>query len=149
MTDQDELLSPAERIRAVELRREERAKKHRELWDVQRAIDQEEFDKLEESHGPEQVHTISFNQGWSPGVPTMVVFRTPSRLEIKRFLNKGDAKNPDKMLSATHDLCVTLVLYPTMGVLQELMERFCNLPATVANAASDIASGEFEGQKKA
>lgn len=150
-------MTPAERIKAAEAKREALRAAHAEAHAEQQAIDFEALVALEEEHGFERVLRVDIG-GWKSGVgaATMVVARIPDRREafFRRFeQTTAKAKQgTTQSLDAAHLLAEACLIYPSKKDHPELHEATLELAAGVltnmALQVAKIVQGNAEEEKK-
>ena len=149
MTESNTSKTPTERIAEIEKRREERRAKYCAARDEQEADDMEAIDEIECQRGPQGFHTVKFPDGWQPGIPTTVAFRTPTAAEVKRFASGGkNTDDIDAVWKSSEQLCRAILLYPSQEVFTQMLAKFPNLHGTMAVAACDASAGESSAKKK-
>ncbi|MBP9863389.1 MAG: hypothetical protein KBD62_35920 [Kofleriaceae bacterium] len=141
----------AERIAAVNERRERLKKEEAAAFAEQQANDLEALADLEATHGFDRVVRIDLN-GWKPasGAATMIVVRVPLKSEdyFKRFEDTVSKPKSDN-LKATTQLASACLVYPSdKDLLAATMEL---APGILSNAGLQIihaVQGRAEEEKK-
>lgn len=135
-------MTPADRIKEAEKRREAREKAYTEAFELQHADDLEALDKLEEEHGWGRTLRIDLG-GWQAGMGavTMMVAKLPlgSDATFKRFAQQsvGKEKKPQAILDSGDTFGASCVIYPEPGsdAYKATVEAF---PGVLSNVAVQV-----------
>jgi|SRR6185295_18233678 len=112
------------KIAAIEAKRAARKEATAKARDDQYAKDLERVDELETEHGDDQVGVLKL-PSYEPGLPTLVVVRTPAPAIFNRFrqMVRKAGKNTEAMGAAKDLLASSCVAYPdeeTYGRMKEV-----------------------------
>jgi hypothetical protein len=108
MTDTESKIAEIEARRAG--RRDATAKARTEQY----AKDVEQIEKLETEHGEDRIKILEM-ASFMPGLPTVVVVRTPSEDEAKRFrqmIRRSGGKASEQIGAAQDLLAATCIAFP-------------------------------------
>lgn len=134
-----------ERLAARRREREKQAADTAEQQAEQELLDLDAIESLESEHGAAALGQVEVK--YTPGLPTVVVVRTPKRVEIKRFREECKAPNAD-IQEAQDKLADVCVLYPAPEVRPELWEKYPGIKAMVAQKCILLAAGHAETRAK-
>lgn len=156
MSDEKKL-TPAERIAAVNEKRERLKKTEADAKSEQQATDLEALCELEEEHGFERVLRVDIG-GWKPGegAATLAVVRIPKSSEsiFKRFEStvSKSKEGTSANLDALHLLADACLLYPSAKTQPDLHKATFELaPGLRSNLGLQISKtvqGKAEEEKK-
>lgn len=132
-------------IEDIEKRREERRATTEKLRAEQYAKDLVEIDKLEEEYGPDRVKVLT-TPSFVPGLPTVVVIRTPASDVFTRFrqmVRRSNGKIPE-IGNARDLLAASVVVYPDAATYDRMKEQWPSVHDVVGHEA--VKLGEAEGK---
>lgn len=107
--------------------------------DEQYAIDIAALDALEIEHGDDSVVRVDVGR-FIVGLPTMVVARATSKIELKRFRDRTKGERADHV-AAVEEAAECAVLYPARDVWKSLCDAVPGLAARVGVAAVQLSAG--------
>ena len=116
----------------------------------QEAIDLDAIDTLEAAEGC-SLFTMSSN-GFRPGVPVKIAFRTPKPVEYKRYcdmVGKAQAQNdPLARRKAQELLAAACLVYPTGDAQKSMLDAFPGVLISLAIEAAKAAELSAENESK-
>jgi hypothetical protein len=128
-----------DRLAEIEAKRAAR----REAIEVQRreqlATDLEHLFELEEQHGASRLVRVDL-KAFTPGLPALIVMRTPSKLEMKRY--QDQCKGKGDPVAAANLVGTTCLLYPSKDVYEKVLEASPGIHVVAAVAAIERAAGK-------
>ena len=140
-------------------RREAKRAKEREAYEKQRLADLDALESFEELHGSTSVGYVNVDH--SPGLPTMVIVRTPNALEIKRYrshllADPTGRKGPPDAFKAAAELASVqgvngdnpMILYPAPDVYAKILEKRPGIHEQVGGKAAHLALGREAAEGK-
>lgn len=132
-------------IAEIEARRAARKDSIEQQRKLQLVKDLEALDRLEVEHGDAAIVRIDIPR-WQPGLPTMALYRLPTKAENKRYedtIARGpDNKRSVRAVKAGHDLATVAQIYPERATYRKMCEALAGLHL---NASVAIRQA-FEGQ---
>ena len=133
-------------VEEIEKRRAERKAARQKASAEQYAKDIVEVDRLEEEHGDDRVAVLKM-PSFVPGLPTVVVVKTPSKPHMNRFREMAQKRANDKVAigEAAAMLATTCIAFPAD---KDVYARMCEeWPAIHDNAGVEaIRLGEAAGK---
>lgn len=81
-------------------------------------------------------------------IPTLVVFRRPTKAEASRYRSMSNKESPDARLEARIDLARQILLFPDAKAYGELVADCAFAPDKIAVAAIKLAEGEAKREVK-
>ncbi len=84
----------------------------------------------------------------SASLPTLVVFRRPSKAEASRYRSISNKESVDARLQARIDLAQQIVLWPDAKAYAELVADCAFVPDKIAVMAIKLAEGEAKRELK-
>lgn len=139
------------KLEEIENRRAARKEQLQARYDAQYVIDLEVLDGLEVEHGDLNISRVNLElKRYVPELPTMVICRTPSAIEMKRYTDrlkerKGQAADAQ---SAACELGATCRLYPAGEVYEQLEAARPGIRVQVGVEAANLAVGSTEAEAK-
>lgn len=131
-----------------EKRRAERAASKEADRAAQLAVDLDALMALEDEHGEGRVYRHDL-PAYVPGLPTMVIARTPTPAEYKRFRDMmRKAKTASEQGAAIDLLAAPCRVYPDAEAYDKLLARFPGLGDSLAKPILKLAEGSKEEQGK-
>jgi len=129
-------------VEEIEARRAARKAELQEKRDAQYVIDLQRLDELEIEHGDSNIGRVDMTH-YDPGLPTMVLCRTPTEMEMKRYTDrlkerkgkKGDASE------AARELAVTCRVYPEADAFKEMEGARPGIRVQLGVQAAELAVG--------
>lgn len=140
------------RIAELEERRAARRERNENARKVQRALDLEAVDCLEESLGPDAVVVVECGR-YIDGLPTLAAFRLPRPVETKRFYDRiGKEKKADP-IAAGEELAASCREYPAKSpegdkIWASLCDALSQLKSNCGVALVKAAKGVREDEGK-
>lgn len=127
----------AERIAAIEKRREARKVAGEEPRILQLADDLEAFERLEEQYGEGKVVKLPLPY-FTKGLPTFVVVRAPEEQYVKRMrgMIRQNPKNPGAAMDLLADKSVA---YPDPDTYKNVRAEYGGIHDSVGNAAVELS----------
>lgn len=132
-------------IAQIEARRAERKEATKKARNAQYAIDVEKVEALEQEHGDGRVRVLKM-PSFVPGLPTLVVVKTPTELVFKRFrqMVRKAATDAEAIGAAKDLLAASSIAYPDEVTYARMKGAWPSIHDSVGNNA--IAMGEAEGK---
>jgi len=84
----------------------------------------------------------------SPTLPTLVVFRRPSKPEASRYRTMSNQDKADARLNARIDLARQILMWPDAAAYELLVAEHAFVPDKIAVAAIKLAEGEAKREVK-
>lgn len=139
----DDLQSKIEALEAKRAARRDGVAKARQ---EQYAKDLEQIDALEEQHGPDRV-TVLEMPSFMPGLPTVVVVKTPEPNVFTRFrqMVRKASKDVEAMGNAKDLLAASCIAYPDADTYARMKTAWPSIHDNAGLAA--IQLGESEGKE--
>lgn len=136
-------------IEEIEARRSARKAEIAKQRAVQLAVDLEALDALEVEHGDGSVRRVDVER-FTPGMPTLVVVRAPTRAEFKRYQDgcKGIGGQKGDALAAANLICETCLVYPSREDFAKLLEVSPGIQAIAGVAAVELSAGKAAEEGK-
>ena len=115
----------------------------------QELIDTIVLNDLEQEHGDARVFPVKCAT-YTPGYPTFVVLRLPSRDELKRYqdMNKQRGSTPGDPLASAILVAETCRLYPDLDGWRRLLEVQPGVDVIAGSAAVQRVAGKVEEEGK-
>lgn len=113
----------------------------------QRAEDMRAFEGAMCEHGVDRVALVDW-ASWTPELPTMAIFRTPKKMEFKRFQDTANGKSATANRDATHALGFTCLVYPERDVFDKMLEASPGLVTIGGQHCARLAAGQAEEEGK-
>jgi len=138
-------MSPEERIAQTEARRAARKADLEKQRVEQYSLDLAALDTAEEEHGDARIARLDLD--YTPGLPTIVVVKCPSRDHIKVYRAKVSEKKPDHTKAAVW-LAGRCLVYPSPEVFEQLIDAYPGIDAQAGLRASllSVAKAQDEGE---
>ena len=135
-------------IEEIEQRRAARKAGVSAARDAQYLIDLEALDALEEEHGDGKVAQLNL-PNFTPGLPTMIVVRTPEPRYYKRFEDMvRKAKDADATGRASDMLADCCVVYPDAATYVRVREAYPAVRGPIGHAAVTLAQARAADEGK-
>jgi hypothetical protein len=140
------LPTAAERIAAVEKRRNARRLQSEDVRLEQVATDLEAFESLETEHGEGKVKRLDLPY-FTSGLPTFVVVRAPDEQYVKRMrtMIRATPKNPGPAQDMLADVCVA---YPDAPTYKRVRAEYGAIHDSVGNAAVKLSQAQAAEEGK-
>jgi hypothetical protein len=140
---------PAEltEIEKIQRRRAERRAAQRKPYDDQRLKDMTALDELEEKHGHDRVASLDV-PSFVAGMPTMVVLRTATKPEGKRFSDMARRATKNNAGAAVDTLAAAVVVYPDRETYTRMCEEWPNLHESVGQRAIQMIQAKTDDEGK-
>ncbi len=132
----------------------EQAEKRDEAHDDQHAEDLGALLEAREEHGVDAVQAVKIP--FTPGLPTLVIVRRPSKVEFKRFQDMCSTKNAGtaEAVKAAEQMASVTRVYPARDAKgDETFDKMCEacpgLKVGMGSAAAGLASAKAAEDLKA
>jgi hypothetical protein len=131
-------------IEEIEAARSARKAALAEQKQAQLAVDMEALDALEQEHGDGRVAAVSMPT-FSPGLPALIVVRTPKPVEYKRYQDMAAKDSGRKTCDVLADVCV---VYPDRETYAKMREIAPGIHAQAYVKAVRLAEGRNQEEGK-
>jgi hypothetical protein len=133
-------------IALIEERRAERKAATQKERNAQYAIDVEKVDELEQEHGDTRIRVLKL-PSFVAGLPTLIVVKTPSDAQMKRFrtMVRKAAADAEEIGKAKDLLAASVVVYPDELTYARMKVAWGAIHDSVGNAAIEMGQAEGKG----
>ena len=138
-------LTAQEKLKARQRERAKQEAARAEAQAEQELADLDALDALEAEHGAAALGKVEIKH--TPGLPTLIVVRTPKRVEMKRFRDQCKAKDAD-LSEAQEQLADLCIVYPAPELRDQLWETYPGAKALAAQCCILLAAGHEEARAK-